>query len=252
MVPIKEYGVYNERMQKSLADKLFWLDKVDVESVVDYGCAGGSLLRELERSTSLKTVGYDIDEKMVVTAQEECNAFCSLEWEECLSKVDVDKSILNVSSVIHEVYSYAETEGDIEVFWSRVFDTGFKYIAIRDMCVDEVILGYPAIQDAFKVRTGTDLIQLEDFERHWGRIDNQRNLIHYLLKYKYRENWSREVKENYLPLTYQQLISMVPTDKYEVLVSENYTLPYLKEQVRTDFAIDLIDATHVKLLLRRK
>lgn len=47
--------------------------------------------------------------------------------------VDFTKSLLVLSSVIHEVYSYA----DASAFWKEVKQCGFKVIAIRDMAYDE-------------------------------------------------------------------------------------------------------------------
>ena len=50
------------------------------------------------------------------------------------------------------------------------------------------------------------------FEDVWGPICdvekksiNVKNLIHFLIKYRYQENWEREVRENYLPVTQDKL-----------------------------------------------
>ncbi|MGA1049083.1 MAG: hypothetical protein ACO3UU_13830, partial [Minisyncoccia bacterium] len=41
---------------------------------------------------------------------------------------------------------------------------------------------------------------LISFEKVWGSIfKDYRNFIHFLLKYRYTDNWEREVNENYLP-----------------------------------------------------
>jgi hypothetical protein len=74
-------------------------------------------------------------------------------------------------------------------------------------------------------------------------------LIHYLLKYRYTENWDREVRENYLPLTKETLISKIPSH-YEIVYQEHYTLPYIKHQVQKDCDIVLNDCTHFKILLK--
>lgn len=48
MEQINNIDVYTSGMQKSLADKLFFVDKVDdIDTVIDFGCADGSLLREI-------------------------------------------------------------------------------------------------------------------------------------------------------------------------------------------------------------
>lgn len=51
---------------------------------------------------------------------------------------DPDKTLLNMSSVIHEVYSYAdEFYDDVGVFWNDIKKCGFKQIAIRDMSIND-------------------------------------------------------------------------------------------------------------------
>ena len=43
---INDLDIYNQRMAAGMADKLFFLDKVpDVNTIVDFGCADGELLR---------------------------------------------------------------------------------------------------------------------------------------------------------------------------------------------------------------
>ena len=74
---------------------------------------------------------------------------------------------------------------------------------------------------------------LNDFENKWGSINNNyRTLLHWLLKYKYVINWSREVYENYLPIT----------------------LEFLKNNWRCDFVfldeVQLIDQFEKHILLK--
>jgi len=59
------------------------------------------------------------------------------------------------------------------------------------------------------------------------------------------------VNENYLPITVEELMQLIPQE-YEVVYSEHYVLPYVKQQIRRDSGIELKDATHFKILLKRK
>jgi hypothetical protein len=93
--------------------------------------------------------------------------------------------------------------------------------------------------------------KLAEYESIWGSIEERHNLIHYLLKYSYTENWEREVNENYLPLKVESLLRMIP-EEYEIVYSEHYVLPYVKQQIKRDSGIDLKDATHFKILLKKK
>jgi hypothetical protein len=58
---IDDVKTYNHRMEKSLIDKIFWVDKVDSSIIVDYGCADGVLLKALQKLFPDYTyIGYDI------------------------------------------------------------------------------------------------------------------------------------------------------------------------------------------------
>lgn len=254
MQKINNYDVYISRMGKSYQDKLFFLDKIkeDIMGIIDFGCADGMLIDYIDKITSdIKLVGYDIDENMVNLARSKSSHIFSTSFDECLNSVAVDKSLLNLSSVLHEVYSYS-TSSDIDLFWKRVWDSNFAYIAIRDLCASESINRPSNLNDYAKLLQKANQEQLADYESIWGSVRENRNLVHYLLKYSYVENWDREVRENYFPLSLERLLSKVPTDKYEIVYFENYILPFTANKVREDFDIDLHDNTHVKLLLKRK
>ena len=112
------------------------------------------------------------------------------------------------------------------------------------------ILSYPEYSDVEKARKLYPE-KLAEYESIWGSIEERFNLIHYLLKYSYTENWEREVNENYLPLTVEALLRKIP-EEYDIVYSEHYVLPYVKQQIKRDSGIDLKDATHFKILLKRK
>lgn len=64
---MRNYDVYLERMEKSMQDKLFFLNHIDINSydyVVDFGCANGELLSRIDIPDS-KKIGYDISEEMI-------------------------------------------------------------------------------------------------------------------------------------------------------------------------------------------
>lgn len=254
MQKINDYDVYTSRMSKSFQDKLFFLDKIKdtITGIVDFGCADGALIEYIGKNIdNIKLVGYDIDENMVNLAKSKSFHTFSTSFSECLNNVNVDSSLLNLSSVLHEVYSYS-TSSDIDLFWDRVFESGFSYIAIRDLCASESINRQSNINDYTKILQKADKEQLTDYESVWGSVRENQNLVHYLLKYRYTENWSREVRENYFPLSLERLLSKIPTDKYEIVYFENYILPFTANKVKEDFDIDLHDNTHVKLLLKKK
>lgn len=82
---------------------------------------------------------------------------------------------------------------------------------------------------------------------HGTGLDNDYLLGHYLNRQLYRE-----VRENYFPITLEQLLSKIPTYKYEIIYFKDYTLPFTSSKIKQDFDVDIHDNTHVKLLLQLK
>jgi hypothetical protein len=119
------------------------------------------------------------------------------------------------------------------------------------MFVSEATLTQTYSKDEEKVRSLSDKKTLGSFEHRNGSIKVLRNFIHYLLKYSYVDNWERENNENYLPLFYEDLITIIP-DWYTITFRDNFTLPFLKDKVKKDFDVDLKEKTHMKLILKRK
>ncbi len=244
--------IYLHRMQKSVLDKMFFADKVfePIESIVDFGCANGELIKALHAFwADVRYVGYDISEKMIEAAKEnvpQADFICS--WDEL--PVDPRTSLINISSTIHEVYSYGTAE-DVRIFWERIFHSGFKYVTIRDMMLSETAFAPADGADIARVRENTRYArQLADYEAIWGPIKTQHDLVHFLLKYTYTQNWDREVRENYFPVTIEDIRRMIPAN-YRINWQQHTPLPYIAWQAKRDFGIDLTEATHGKLVIER-
>ena len=249
---INDMSVYVHRMQKSILDKMFFIDKAfePFSSIVDFGCANGELIRILKGLFGeYSYIGYDISEEMISAARENMpSAEFYSSWDDI--KVNFSDSLLNISSTLHEVYSYG-TDEDVREFWERVFKSGFKYIAIRDMMLSDSDQAAADAEQLKAVVGNQDYSdKLKDYESVWGRISTRRELVHYLLKYKYTENWEREVHENYVPLTVEGLLKLVPSN-YRVVYFDHFTLPYTRWQIERDFGIDLTTPTHIKIILQR-
>lgn len=252
---IKNYSVYTEGMKKSLLDKIFFMDKVDTNLIIDYGCADGTLIHFLSSLfPELHYIGYDIDETMLKKARERFdeteNIIFTSSWEEVENHAILSKNAtLVLSSVIHEIYAYG-TNNDVEKLWETMFSRFFKYVVIRDMVPEFSIDKKSDINDVKNVLKKGSSWQLRDFEQTWGSIEQNKNLVHFLLKYNYVDNWDREVKENYMPILREEVLRKIP-DQYRIEFHEHFILPYLKNKVKRDFGIELKDNTHLKLILKR-
>ncbi|MFW6281187.1 MAG: class I SAM-dependent methyltransferase [bacterium] len=256
MEKIKDYSVYNEGMKKSLLDKIFFIDKIDARVIIDYGCADGTLIKFLsDLFPEYQYVGYDIDDEMLKQAKAKFNKnndriIFTSDWNVVKEYSRSGVSAILLSSVIHEVYAYG-TRKDVETVWNRIFDDIFDYIVIRDMIPSFSIDKKSDINDVRRIFKFAKSGMLRDFEQIWGSIEQNKNLVHFLLKYRYSENWEREVRENYFPLTREDFIRMIP-ENYEIEFHEHFILPFLKKTVKNDFGILLKDNTHFKMILRKE
>lgn len=280
MTAIDNYTTYIEGMQKSLDDKLFWiplLENEKIDAVVDFGCADGALIDKayhqlyLQHNENVKFIGVDNNEKMLDRALTNCPF---MKAATNLGGVQVRENyLLNLSSVIHEVYSYC-TDEEIDDFWNHVLNDNYKYIAIRDMVVDRSVnLINPIVE---RTQSGIhcfrneywnkyydnickfDTKQWQNFLIHNGydaddsnyEVENK-DVLHFLMKYRYIENWEREVRENYFPIYFEDLLNkIIENGNYEIVYARQYILPFVKEKVKEDFDIDLVDNTHCQILLK--
>lgn len=278
MTAIDNYTIYIEGMQKSIEDKLFWVPLIEagkIDAVVDFGCANGALLNEVYRkfrmnNETIKLIGIDNNEEMLISALSNCPMKAATN----LGEVEVRENyLLNLSSVIHEVYSYC-TDEEIDDFWNHALNDNYKYIAIRDMMVDRSVnLINPIIEQTqsgihcfrreyrnkyYNKICNFDTKQWQNFLIHSGYDVNEcswnvenKDVLHFLMKYRYIENWEREVRENYFPIYYEDLLNkIIENGNYEVIYARQYILPFVKEKVKEDFDIDLVDNTHCQILLK--
>lgn len=268
----KSIQFYNKEMKKGMEDKLFFVDKLPKNQnycFVDFGCADGSMisaLTEIYKNTNqnqYKFIGYDISETMIDLARTNYSGPLyttvkfTTNWNEVKSETPYFlkkyKNVLILSSVIHEVYSYADENNTVDDFWKKVLCSGFDYIIIRDMCPSEDIDREADEEDIEKICTKNhpDIKrELMDFNVRWGTIDNYKNLIHFLLKYRWKVNWNREVNENYFPITIQDLFEKFReySSVYSLHYFERFRVPFLDKCFKEDFDIELEDYTHIKAI----
>jgi len=248
---ISDLDIYLTRMQRSILDKMFFIDKVfePFRYILDFGCANGELIKAMKPMfPDYEYVGYDISPEMIEAARIHVpDARFFDKWEQI--DIPFSESLINISSTIHEVYSYGSEE-DIDLFWNRLFGSGFRYVTIRDMMFSRAENTPVNREQLEAIRNSSFAEWLDSFESVRGSITDQRQLVHFLLKYKYTQNWDREVNENYLPVFTEDLMNRIP-DSYRLVYKDVFTLPYTSWQIRKDFGFELKEHTHIKLILER-
>jgi hypothetical protein len=254
--PIADTIKYLEAMKKGLSDKLFFLNKIDLDCLVDFGSADGTLLNYLHKyKPNIKLIGYDIDENMINISRRNYNDIkFESDWNKVIENIstkDYNNTGLLLSSVVHEVYSYGVGK-EIKNFWNnQVFNNNFKYVIIRDM-IPSTYFEKMNIIDINKIKEKSNKQHLEDFQNKWGDIgENYRILLHWLLKYTYTDNWERELNENYVPLTIETLKTKIPNN-WKIIFEEHYVYDFIKQQIKKEFDVELTDPTHLKMIIENK
>lgn len=268
---------YNQNMAKGLQDKLFFLTKLPINDgdewlIVDFGCADGTLIGALASifkgsGIQAKLIGYDISETMVNLAKKKYNSLSEVNisgknlivnftsnWKQVNQyiKYSKGKKAVVLSSVIHEVYSYAGSQNDIDEFWDRICNSGFDYICIRDMMASKSI-ERKTDENLYSTFLGQvhenkpELIRyINDFQYQWGSLRENKNFVHYLLKYRWITNWTREVRENYFPIHVEEFLTHF--NGYKTVYLEKFRLPFLEDCWKQDFNISIKDNTHIKAI----
>lgn len=257
MENINDYSRYIQLMRNGFYDKLFFLDKLfhKWNSLIDYGCAEGFQTKLIAQVFPDKQItGYDNDQTMVNLARYSGSLSSNVRFTQ--DEADCYQGdIINLGSVIHEVYSYRHPE-KIKDFWAMVFNPNRKYVIIRDMLQHPYYEGYSddvvqAIKDYCKKLHV--LGELKRFEDHWLPLNNDRTIIHFLMKLPYitSPNWPRELHENYVPLSAENMFSQAP-EGWCIEYVNRYTLPFLKYWWKQNLGVDAGYHTHINVIFRNK
>ena len=261
-------------MAKGMDDKLYFLSKIDFERgkrylFVDFGCADGAMISAMyeilsDKGVYASYVGYDISEEMINLAKTKFDfdttdvSFTS-DWKDVEDAIVANgycTKVLILSSIIHELYSYSKYEEEIREFWNRVTKTGFDYICLRDMmCSSDANRPTPYwMVNKFYEKIADNKVMndlLRSFEDTWGSVENNKNFMHFMLKYRWKINWDREVNENYFPRYIEEIVEKF-SENYNTNYFERFRVPFLDGCIKKDFDITLNDYTHIKAIFEKK
>ncbi len=256
------YDAYNESMAKSLEDKLWFINALHDDSVrvyADFGCADGAMLKGIaENAWPLPVlVGMDNDPIMVERSGRRWRGLLSdnrlgFRDDLAIARKCGGKSILILSSVVHEVISQGET---FENFWEYVRSLDCDYIAIRDMApradAEHTPVSHETVATlkankklAYTVVYGPSVP---------GFIRNRSELLQCLLKYRYTTNLFKECRENYFPMSAEAWLNRTTIGSgYKLRHFEHYALPYNVRTWADELGLTIKDPTHIKILLERR
>ncbi len=235
--------------------------------VLDVGCANGAVTLALaEIFPKIKFLGIDLNEHFLNRASEEARAkkLKNVRFEKiylrdllaCSEKFDA----VSFVSVLHEFFTYGEGISSVLKALADAHELlrpGGEII-VRDMILEEYAkhTAFGVADNLNKISRRKNLLKMKkDFEQRFGKIKNIYRLNHFLLKYMYKENWTRESKENYVPVTFEEYENIFKLLGMELQFKDSYLLPYLKTKWQKDFGLSDEEISPLKstgLLVARK
>lgn len=248
---------YHANLRKALRDKLWFVGLIPTSrpvTYIDFGCADGALLGAIQRDNpNAEIVGYDIRQDAIEQA---ISRLPGGYWTPNIEMLGVKaqeakrqgrRTVLILSSVVHEVLSQGTMWWQ---FWQTVRSLSCDYIAIRDMAVEaETSKLPPSYREAEALCCAAEYQQ---WMLKGDGMENRKDMLHGLLKYRYTEGWEREFNENYFPLSAEEYLNLCSVGSgYQLRHFEHYSYAHHRERWFTDFGITVNDPTHIKLLLKR-
>lgn len=265
MDKIQDIESYVRSMSATMYDKCWWVDKIstDIDTVVDFGCAQGDLALFLDRlkPNRFRYIGVDNSDEMLSLARHnhylhfnKSDSEFFQELSSVIGKCNPSKTVLVLNSVMHEIFSYMSVPS-ANALLSEVFSIGFQAVAIRDMYkhantgrLDTEMFGVAVRRSPYAgMWDGYNAYLRSVFGPTIPKVEER--ITEFLLKYRYVNNWAREMKEIYL-WDWLPIITC-HTGKYDMAFEENFFIPYIKKCVYEDMGIDFTLNTHKKVLLQK-
>ncbi|MDX1608199.1 MAG: class I SAM-dependent methyltransferase [Candidatus Spechtbacterales bacterium] len=248
---LEDKNIYLERMAKPLAEKLRVVHFIPAGAkvVLDVGCADGTVTCAMaEIFPNIEFLGIDLDGEFIEKARKKAKEknldnvkFEKIYLRELLARKQRYSAVFFIS-VLHEFYTYGEGISSVLKALSDAHELLEENgeIIIRDMILNEYTKNtdFRAESILNKIRSGnTDQKYIDDFESAFGEIDNIYKLNHFLLKYFYIENWERECKEHYVPVTFEQYQDIFSLLGMDLQYMHSYLIEFLRGKWVEDFGL---------------
>ena len=246
--------IYLERMRVGMYDKCWWVDKIypEVDTVIDFGCADGTLWEAIKVLCPQITTYYGIEnneEFFDILDEKAIPHYPST--EQLPQDIDWDRTIVVMNSVVHEI-CYYQSHAKFIILLKEIRDKGVRHIAIRDMCIN--IEEYTYLDEDFY-----DEIMNSKYAFMYKNYIKQANpnelydQVEFFLKYTYKENWDRECDEQYL-WDWDFFVKHAIKDTMRIEVNQPFRIVPQIRQIEKDFEIKFPEGlnTHRKMLLTRE
>ena len=239
---------YLERMAKPLQDKLrmaFFVPPA-AKTFLDAGCADGTITIALARMfPHIQFLGIDLDENFISLARERSSDVPNVRFERVYLRQLLMREerfdVVQFCSVLHEFAHYGEGISSVLKAIAdahELLNVGGT-INIRDMILHDYTRRSDFQVEVLrrKIKAVCEPARLTDFIALFGELDSLYTINHFLLKYMYDENWTRECPENYVATSFEQYQQIFDLLGMRLEHHQSYTLKYLEEKWKSDFGL---------------
>jgi 2-polyprenyl-3-methyl-5-hydroxy-6-metoxy-1,4-benzoquinol methylase len=248
---ISDKDIYLSRMSKPLQEKLRVAKYIPTwaNRVLDVGCADGTVTCALAKLfPEIQFLGVDLDEEFIKKASDQAIkenlsnvSFEKIYLRELLARPEKFDAVIFIS-VLHEFYTYGEGISSVLKALADAHEllNSKGEIVIRDMILSEYTKHTIFQSDVIskKIMSVDSLLPLvHDFEKYFKPLNHLYEINHFLLKYMYPENWERESKEHYVPVTFDQYEMIFDLLGMELQLKDSYLISFLREKWQTDFGL---------------
>lgn len=249
--------VYLEAMSKPLQEKLRIAQYIPSGkiSILDVGCADGVVTSALaDLFPEAEILGVDLSDEFINLAKNRTGERHNLNFEKVylrdLLARDKKYDVITFCSVLHEFFSYGEGISSVVKALADAHELlkPNGRIIIRDMILPDYSYQSNFNLDSIlsKVSSKLDPHIIPDFQKHYGEIRSLAQINHLLLKYMYIENWEREVKENYTPLSFDKYQTILNLLGLTIEFTQSYKISYLREKWINDFDLTELEISGLK------
>ena len=254
---MKDSRGYLERMEKSMREKLFFLEHIDLDNkiIIDFGAANGALAKEIMNTYPINMTYFCVESNEEFFKECEILKVLGVHTVHDLTEVetwlkhnkDSREVVLICSSVMHELTP--KMQRNVVCFSIEYCD----YMIVRDMFYEYNSIPDEREKDILEkiicLAPRPDLMQ----QFFYLRGISKKSMAEYLLKYSYVENWNTEVNEKYLDVDWI-IIKYFETEevKPEVVYERYYTNNFIAGRVYNTFGINMNWCTHGQLILKMK
>mgnify|MGYP007129641849 CR=1 FL=1 len=254
MYNIFDKDIYFKRMRVGMYDKCWWVDKIypEVDTVIDFRCADGSLWEAIKVLCPQITTYYGIEnneEFFDILDEKSISHYSSI--EQLPQNLDWNRTIVIMNSVVHEI-CYYQSYTKFTILLKEIRDKGVRHIAIRDMCLNTEEYIY-LDEDFYDEIMNSKYVSMY---KEYVKRANPNELcdqVEFFLKYTYKENWDRECDEQYL-WDWNFFVKHAIWDTMRIEVNQPFRIVPQIRQIEKDFEIKFPEGlnTHRKMFLTKE